>query len=123
MTQPLIVVAHERLLPGSQLVNRLEDQGYRVVSVSDPALIVETAEREKPLLVIVDMEPSFERFSQSIVQLTSHPTTSHIPIIALTSPSNAEGERAARSSGATLVVGDSAILIHLDQFIQQALEI
>ena len=123
MAQPLIVLAYERLLPGSQLVNRLEDGGYQVKSVSDPALIGETVEKEKPLLVIVDMEPNFENLAPAILKLKSDPTTSHIPVIALTHPDKLEVERAARKSGANLVVGDSAILVHLDQFLKQALEV
>ena len=123
MTQPLIVLAYEKLLPGSQLVNRLEDQGYRVKSVSDVGLVLGTIEKEKPLLIIVDMEPTFEKVSTVIAQLTSHTATAHIPIIALTFPGNEQAEQAAREAGARLVVGDSAILAHLDQFLQQALEI
>lgn len=123
MTQPLILLAYEKLLPGSQLVNRLEDQGYRVRSVSDVALMIEVAETEKPLLIIVDMEPDHAKVAQAIVKLNGHSATSHIPIIALTPSNDAQAEQTARRAGATLVVGNSAILIHLDQFIQQALEI
>ena len=123
MTQPLIVVAYEKLLPGSQLVNRLEDHGYRVKSISDVALILETVVNEKPLLVIIDMEPRVEEYAGCIAKLRSGSETSHIPIIALTEANNLETETVARRSGSTLVVSNSAILAHLEQFLQQALEI
>ena len=35
MTQPLALVLYERLLPGSQLVNRLQDLNYRVQVIAD----------------------------------------------------------------------------------------
>ena len=37
MTQPLALVLYEKLLPGSQLVNRLQDLNYRVQTIADPA--------------------------------------------------------------------------------------
>src|SRR5262245_49139849 len=36
MTEPLALVVYEKLLPGSQLVNRLQDLKYRVQTVADP---------------------------------------------------------------------------------------
>ena len=35
MTQPLALVLYEKLLPGSQLVNRLQDLNYRVQAIAD----------------------------------------------------------------------------------------
>ena len=40
MIQPLALVFYERLLPGSQVVNRLQDMRYRVQVVGDPAGLV-----------------------------------------------------------------------------------
>ena len=34
MTQPLALVFYEKLMPGSQLVNRLQDLNYRVQAVT-----------------------------------------------------------------------------------------
>src|SRR6266850_298297 len=58
MTEPLAIVLYERLMPGSQLVNRLQDLKYRVQTVNDPALLVDCAEQAKPMLVLVDLESS-----------------------------------------------------------------
>ena len=55
MTQPLALVAYENLMPGSQLVNRLQDLGYRAHQVVEVAKLVEVAEREKPMLVVIDL--------------------------------------------------------------------
>src|SRR3989442_450923 len=51
MTQPLALVLYERLLPGTQLVNRLQDLNYRVQTLSDPALLVDCAKQAKPMIV------------------------------------------------------------------------
>ena len=51
MTQPLALVLYEKLLPGSQLVNRLQDLNYRVQTVTEPSTLVECAEQSKPMLV------------------------------------------------------------------------
>ena len=47
MTEPLALVVYEKLLPGSQIVNRLQDLNYRVQTISDPALLAECAEQGK----------------------------------------------------------------------------
>ena len=53
--QPLALVFYEKLMPGSQLVNKLQDLNYRVQTVNDPALLQPGAPRESPLLVIADL--------------------------------------------------------------------
>lgn len=123
MNQPLILCLYERLLPGGQLVNRLQDLGYRVQSVADPAVLVEEAEREKPLLVMADLEPRQNQLCEAIATLKKNSGTSHIPIIAFASARNTAIQEAARAAGATLVVNDAAILVHLDQFLEQALQV
>jgi len=123
MTQPLALFLNERLLPAGQLVNRLQDLGYRVQSVSDPAGLIEEAEKEKPLLVMVDLEPRQEEICAAIAHLKQNATTAHLPVIAFASSSQPAIEEAARAAGATLVVTDTAILLHLEQFLDQALQV
>ena len=124
MTQPLALFLYEKLLPGGQLVNRLQDLGYRVHSISDPRKLVDSAEQEKPLLVIADLEPHHQRVCDAIAQLKSNQATAHIPVIALTNTDpTSTVHAAARSAGATLIVGDTAILAHLSLFLDQALQV
>src|ERR1700677_3769532 len=54
MTQPLALVLYEKLLPGSQLVNRLQDAGYRVQTVPAADALVASAEQEKTIIVLTD---------------------------------------------------------------------
>ena len=123
MTRPLALFVYERLLPGGQLVNRLQDLGYRVQSISEPATLVEQAEREKPLVIIADLEPRQDEACAAIARLKTNPATSHIPVIAFAAASHSAVHEAGRTAGATLVVNDSAILVHLNQFLEQALQL
>jgi CheY-like chemotaxis protein len=123
MTRPLTLLLYEELLPGGQLVNRLQDLGYRVQSLGDPALLVEQAESEKPILVIADLEPRPNEVCEAISRLKSNQATAHVPVIAFASASNVAVQEKARGAGATLVVHDTAILAHLSQFLEQALQV
>jgi CheY-like chemotaxis protein len=122
MTQPLALVLYEKLLPGTQLVNRLHDMNYRVETISDPDMLVRCAEQAKPLLVLADLQPSSERVRAAIASLKSNPATNHLPVIIFTGE-NAQLDASSDKSGATLLVSEAAILNHLPQILEQALEI
>ena len=123
MNRPLALFVYERLLPAGQLVNRLQDLGYRVQSLGDPGTLVEQAEREKPLLVLADLEPRPDEVCAAIANLKKNTSTAHLPVIAFAAASHAPAQEAARAAGATLVVNDTAILVHLNQFLDQALQV
>ena len=123
MKQPLALLLYEKLLPGGQLINRLQDLGYRVQPIPAPLDLLPTAEREKPLVAFVDLEPRFEKICEAISALRQNPGTAHIPVIAFATAQSADAQESARRAGATLVVNDSALLIHLGQFLDQALQV
>jgi CheY-like chemotaxis protein len=123
MKQPLALLLYEKLLPGGQLVNKLQDLGYRVQPVPDPADLVSAAERDKPLVVFVDIEPHHGKTCAAISALRHRAATGHVPVIAFASAHNAAAHEAARHAGATLVVNDAAVLVHLNQFLDQALQV
>ena len=123
MTQPLALVLYEKLLPGSQLVNRLQDLKYRVQTVADAGMLVECAEQATPMLVLADLESSRNDVCAAIARLKQHPATKHLPIIAFRGEKSADLEIAAQAAGATLVVSESAILSHLAQCLDQALQV
>lgn len=123
MTQPLVVLVYERLLPGGQLVHRLQDLGYRVQVIADASQLAESCAREKPLLVILDLELPRAVPAQAIAELKQSSDTAHIPVIAFGSVTTDPAMEDARKAGATLVVHDSAIVVHLNQFLDQALQV
>jgi CheY-like chemotaxis protein len=123
MTQPLALVLYEKLLPGSQLVNRLQDLKYRVQTIADPAMLVECAEQAKPMLVLVDLESNRNTVCAAIGRLKQNSATKHLPIIAFGAEKAAELKEEARKAGVSLIVGETAILTHLPQFLEQALHV
>jgi CheY-like chemotaxis protein len=123
MTQPLALVIYEKLLPGSQVVNRLRDLNYRVQTIADAERLVEYAEEAKAMLVLADLESRRNNVCAALARLKEHPATKHLPVIAFSGESAVELQAAARAAGATLVVTEVAILNHLPQLLEQALQI
>ena len=123
MTKPLALVLYEKLLPGSQLVNRLQDMNYRVQAIADADRLVACAEQAKPMLVLADLESIRDNVCAALAHLRQNAATKHLPVIAFSGESAAELQAAARAAGATLVVTEAAILNHLPQFLDQALQL
>ena len=124
MTQPLALVLYEKLLPGSQIVNRLRDLNYRVQVIADAERLVECAEQAKPMLVLADLESTRNNVCVALGRLKQNAATQHLPVIAFAGESAAAGlPDAARAAGATLVVTEAAILSHLPQFLDRALQV
>jgi CheY-like chemotaxis protein len=123
MTQPLALVLYEKLLPGSQIVNRLQDLKYRVQAIADASRLVERAEQTKPLLVLADLESTRDNVCAVLAQLRQNPTTKHLPVIAFSPEATPELQSAAHAAGATLVVSETAILNHLPQILDEALQV
>jgi len=123
MTQPLALLFFEKLMPGSQLTNRLQDAGWRVLTVGDAARLVPTAEQEKPMLVFTDLAARNGSVCAEIAELKRRATTSHLPVVAFAGERDTVLQEAAQQAGATLVVNDNALLAHLQQFIDRALEV
>jgi CheY-like chemotaxis protein len=123
MTQPLALVLYEKLLPGSQIVNRLQDLNYRVQTITEASRLVESAEQAKPLLVLADLESTRDNVCAVIALLKKNETTKHLPVIAFSPETTAGLQAAAQAAGATLVVSETAILNHLPQILDQALQV
>ena len=123
MTQPLALVLYEKLLPGSQIVNRLQDLNYRAQAVGDPSLLVESAEQAKPLLVLADLQSGRDDVLRALTRLKQNPATKHLPVIAFAAEDTPDLRTSAVSAGVTLLVSDVAVLNHLPQLLDQALQV
>ncbi len=121
MIAPLALVLYEKLLPGSQLVNRLQDLNYRVQSVSDSGMLVEYCEQSKPLLVLADLRATHQDVCAAIGRLKRNPSTKHLPVIAFGEEENATVQSNALAAGVSLLVSESALLNHLSECLDQAL--
>ena len=123
MIEPLALVLYEKLLPGSQIVNRLQDLNYRVEVVTDPALLANAAEQSKPIVVLADLESTQQNVCAALGRLKQNPATRHLPLIAFSSESTKEQQDAAKAAGITLLATEAAILNHLPQMLEQALQV
>jgi len=123
MTQPLALVLYEKLLPGSQIVNRLQDLNYRVEVITDPALLANAAEQSRPLLVLADLDSAHQNVCAALGRLKQNPATNHLPVIAFSGQDSQDLRAAALAAGITLLVSEAAILNHLPQLLEQALHI
>jgi CheY-like chemotaxis protein len=109
-------------MPGSQLVNKLQDLNYRVQTVNDSALLQPGALRENPLLVLADLAGG-DKVMTAIAGLKADAATSHIPVIAFAAEGATQAMAAAQKAGANLAVSDIAIANHLPELLNQALQI
>lgn len=123
MTKPLALVYYEKLLPGSQLVNRLQDLDYRVQLVADPTLLRQVAEAERALVVVAEFESGKANMTEVVRQFREHEATQHIPVLVFTGSRDKKRTEAAQAAGATLVASDAAILTQLPQLLEHALSV
>ena len=127
MTQALALIFYENLLTGNQLLNRLSDLDYRTLVAADPGKLQAQAQGETPIIIIVELGAQIEPIVAVMRSLRSTPATQHIPIVAYTAHKHpkeaAHAAAQAQTAGATLVVGESGLLTHLSQVLDQALRV
>jgi PleD family two-component response regulator len=123
MAEPLALVLYPKILPGTQLVNRLQDLRYRVQSVTHKDDLSALAEQLKPMLLIVDLDFEREATAGMVTRLRQNPATNHIAIIGVTDQEGLVRTVQPADSGPNLIVTESAILNHLPQCLERALEI
>ena len=78
---------------------------FRVVEATDGREAVETAVRERPALVIMDLAmPRLDGFAATR-QLKQHAATASIPVVALTAHTSSEDRRRASEAGCAAFLG------------------
>ena len=75
------------------------------------------------MLVLADLESTRNDICHVIAELRHDASTQHIPVIAIAKEGDKTLLKAAQDAGATLVAGEAAILGHLSQFLDQALQV
>lgn len=123
MTQPLALVLYEQLLPGTKLVNQLQDLGYRVQTIEDPSEVLPMAERIKPLVLLADLRSTRSNVLDAIAALRDNPATKHIPVVAIEDAGKKPLGDSARTHGITMLTSEAAVSDHLPQILEQALRV
>ena len=120
--QPLALVFYQRLMPGSQLANRLQDLNYRVLPLNDVARLAASVQRESPLLLFVDLAASGD-VCGAIASLRSTPATAHVSVIGFAPENALQLLEEAKKAGANVTASDAVVTNHLEQLIDQALNV
>lgn len=127
MSSPLALIFYESLLIGNQLMNRLQDLGYRVVVVSDLNRLTEQAGETKPLIFVSELGAMSERVCAAVRRLRAASETHHVPVLGMLKPADRKAEEdlaeAARVAGFTLVASEQSFLAQLPQLLEKVLEI
>jgi PleD family two-component response regulator len=123
MTEPLALIFYEKLLPGQQLVNRLQDLGYRVHAVTDVNSLEAEVQKQKPMLLIAEFPADATAMPTIITALKENTATAHIPVLAYVAEANPVLREVARSAGANLVASEAHVLDQLPQLLEQVLRL
>ena len=123
MTKPLALVYYERLMPGTQLVNRLQDLGYRVLTLTEPSLLIETARKERPLVALIDLATNRANICSIIKEMKDDSEIAHIPVVGFAAQKDQKLHTEAARAGATLVAYDDALLPQLPHLLEHALRV
>jgi CheY-like chemotaxis protein len=122
MSKPLALLYYSNLMPGGQLANRLLDLGYRVHMLADMAHLVETCQREKPLVVVAEILPGGPACA-SIVELRKDSATRHIPVLGYAASLDPAQQNQVAEAGVSLLAGTAAVSEHLPRLLDQVLQL
>ncbi|MEP6662575.1 MAG: hypothetical protein ABJC04_02820 [Verrucomicrobiota bacterium] len=123
MNEPLALVFYEKLLPGQQLVNRLQDLNYRVQAITDAIRLEAEVRQLKPLLLIAEFPADNPIVRNAIQNLKSDSETGHIPVLAYVGNTDMISSQNARQAGVNLIVSETGVLDQLPQLLEQLLQL
>ncbi|NDV21556.1 ATP-binding protein [Desulfovibrio sp. JC022] len=101
---PLIMVADDDPALNEFLSQVLEEEGYRIITVTNGQEAVETAKTRLPQLITMDLKMPVMDGAQAITVLRQDPSTRHIPVLVISAL--AEGQQAG---------GDAALIKPIDE--------
>jgi len=123
VNEPLALLFCERGLIATQVAQRLEGLHYRFVTITDPAELVNFVGSQKPMVVLVDVDGLPTPVMSAVEQLRSNTSTAHIPVIAFARELDETVQATLVAKGATVVVNEAAVLSHLPQLLDRALDV
>lgn len=123
VNEPLALLFCERGLIATQLAQRLEGLHYRLVTITDPADLVNFASDQRPMVVLVDVDGLPTPVMSAVEQLRLNAATAHIPVIAFARDMDDSVQATLVAKGATVVVNEAAVLSHLPQLLDRALDV
>ena len=122
MNSPLVLIHYQNLMPGSRLVHRLEELGFRVMSASPSSSLADQVRELSPMAMVCDLEPDVDQHLEAIRTIKGDLQTQHLPILAYANLGDGL-EEAARLAGATLIADRSGVLSQLPNLMDHILEV
>jgi CheY-like chemotaxis protein len=123
MMRPLAFVCSENMVLGTQLVDRLQELGYRVEILSDANHLSDQTRAARPFVIVSDLVSRGTDLAPMIKGLRHDQATAHIPIIGMTTNPNQQFHADAIAAGASVVAMESGILAQLPQLLDMALAV
>ena len=123
MIKPVAILLHEKLIPGTQVITRLEELDYRVVIGHEPNALLELVRESMPMIIITDLSSRRAEILDAISSVKGDPAVSHVPVLAYEVREDEHQFAEAREAGVDVLATEATIVPHLAQFIEQALQI
>ena len=120
-TPPLVLVVDDSPDARALYGEYLEYLGFRVETAEDGAQAIQSAQREWPAIIIMDLAMPGVDGWQAIKRLKSDPLTADIPIVALSTFAFGEEPKRAREAGADLVLSKPCLPSQLARVIRAML--
>jgi len=120
-TPPLVLVVDDAADARALYGEYLEYLGFRVETAENGAQAIQSARREWPAIIIMDLAmPELDGW-QAIKRLKSDPLTADIPIVALSAFAFGEEPKRAREAGAELCLSKPCLPSQLARVIRALL--
>lgn len=123
VNEPLALLLCNRGTIAVQLGERLEGLRYRMVVITEPAELKARAEVEKAMVVFADLEGGEGPVASAVQALRQDGSTAHIPVIGFRRELDEAAISTLASQGFTIAVNEAAILNHLPQLLDRALDV
>ena len=94
-----------------------------MAALAAPDELVARAEAEKPMVVFADLEGAEEPVTLAVERLRARAATSHLPVIGFRREMDDAAQASFIERGFTLTVNEAAILSHLPQLLDRALDV
>lgn len=118
---PLVLVVDDAPDARALYGEYLEYLGFRVETAEDGAQAIQSARRDWPAIIIMDLAMPQVDGWQAIRRLKSDPTTAEIPIVALSAYAFGEEPQRARDAGADLCLSKPCLPSQLARVIRAML--
>lgn len=120
-TPPLVLVVDDSADARALYGEYLQYLGFRVETAENGAQAIQSARREWPAIIIMDLAMPEVDGWQAIKRLKSDPLTSDIPIVALSAYAFGEEPQRAREAGADLCLSKPCLPSQLARVIRAML--